>query len=934
MLAELEDHVQLALKDKETIKKMKAVVSRALNQMKLQVRKHNETYKTEIADFRANPEKYAEADEESDSDESSSDNSSDEDSDGDESSSEEELAAKPKAKAAPVKKAAAGSDDESDDSLFGSDGEESDDESESEDDGRKELKGRAKWLKKTTDVTEKGARFKKREQKKDDAKKVPKFNKDYELSSGSKKVAVYQAEEQISVEELDRKVAELVASRGRKNTDVRDVLRQLEVLTKSARTHGAKKEIPVLMHLISAMFDSHRSIDDYMEHNQWRTCHRSLTRIMGLLEADRKLVLGTVASDEVSDVLVGAHMRAKKDEEEEEVVVKVDENLLKVVGSVESFILRLEDEYTKSLQQINPHTKKGTFSVDVNPAPDLVLPEYVIRLSDEASIVELADSVLGYYKRVHDDRASASVALLIVEHLYYKHDSHAVAVHRAHAFNKTWGRYGDLHPACSGKVFSSSSSGKLDITKGLEATTHPGAYLGNPTVVPPPFNPTKKLEDLCSFIFKFGDERIKTRALLCSVYHHSLHDRYYQARDLFLISHIQDFIEKAEVKTQILYNRTVVTLGLCAFRMGLFQKAHDCLTGICSGRVKELLAQGQMKWADKDPEQEKLERRRQIPYHMHINPDLLECCHLTCAMILELPHLARPPVAGAYQTIVSRQFRKYLHGYGKQVFTGPPENTREHVLAATKALLAGDWQRACDYILGLEVWKLIPNEGGERVKAMLQVRIKEEAVRTYLLLNGEHYDSLSLSHLCQMFGMEAATTRRIICRMIFNKEISAAWDSPADVLVMYKLDLTPLQTLSQNVADKISLLLESNERLLDPLMGVYGYKDDWKDNRKQWVDKTGADGQSAVRNKYRNVGWKGASQRPVPTGRGGRGGRGGGRGAGGRGDGVKSAWSGANSAAPATGAARSVGPAAVKYTKYQSPNDPQTPPPKRWATTA
>jgi translation initiation factor 3 subunit C len=108
MLAEVEDHVQLALKDKEAIKKMKAVVSRALNQMKLQVRKHNDNYKTEIADFRANPEKYAEADEKgSDSDDSSDEDSSDEeDSDEDESSTEEEeeLTKKPKAKAAPVKK--------------------------------------------------------------------------------------------------------------------------------------------------------------------------------------------------------------------------------------------------------------------------------------------------------------------------------------------------------------------------------------------------------------------------------------------------------------------------------------------------------------------------------------------------------------------------------------------------------------------------------------------------------------------------------------------------------------------------------------------------------------------------------------------------------------------------------------------------------------
>jgi translation initiation factor 3 subunit C len=112
MLAEVEDHVQQALKDKDAIKKMKPVVSRALNQMKLQVRKHNETYKTEIADFRANPDKYEEPEDEeessSDSDSSSgSSDSSDSDSDSDGSSSSE--SAKPKAATtkSPAKKATA-----------------------------------------------------------------------------------------------------------------------------------------------------------------------------------------------------------------------------------------------------------------------------------------------------------------------------------------------------------------------------------------------------------------------------------------------------------------------------------------------------------------------------------------------------------------------------------------------------------------------------------------------------------------------------------------------------------------------------------------------------------------------------------------------------------------------------------------------------------
>lgn len=60
------------------------------------------------------------------------------------------------------------------------------------------------------------------------------------------------------------------------------------------------------------------------------------------------------------------------------------------------------------------------------------------------------------------------------------------------------------------------------------------------------------MSQLCKYIYsKDTSDRIRTRAMLCHIYHHALHDRWFEARDLILMSHLQETIQFSDIPTQV-----------------------------------------------------------------------------------------------------------------------------------------------------------------------------------------------------------------------------------------------------------------------------------------------------------------------------------------------------------------------------------------------
>ncbi|CAH8535821.1 unnamed protein product [Heterobilharzia americana] len=404
--------------------------------------------------------------------------------------------------------------------------------------------------------------------------------------------------------------------------------------------------------------------------------------------------------------------------------------------------------------------------------------EYVDRLRDERRVCSVIDRLCAYLEKKEFPSDALCVAYLHkLEHMYYK-------------FDFDWGR----------KVEASSME-----NVGL----HPNTLV---------------IQKLCEYIYTHDrTDRLRTRAILCQIYHLALYNQWFKARDLMLMSNLQMSIEHADQSTMILYNRAMVQLGLCAFRQSYIRDAHNALADmIGSNRIRELLAQGLHTQAryEKTTEEEKREQALQMPYHMYINIDLIECVYLVSAMLLEIPNLAAHETDLRWRPI-SKPFHLALRVHDRAALVGPPETPRDHVLAAAKAMRYGNWKACTNFIINpkmdTKIWDLLFESG--RVKKNLEVKIKEESLRSFLFTYSAIHDSMSLDRLSTYFELSKSAIYSLICKMIINQELAASLEAPNDALIMHKTERSRLQALALQLSDKVNSIMEMNDKLSESRTG-------------------------------------------------------------------------------------------------------------------
>lgn len=586
--------------------------------------------------------------------------------------------------------------------------------------------------------------------------------------------------EDVTFDMIDSKLKEIATSRGKKGVDRMRSVEQLRYV--SSLSKCAAQEVEILLHIISAQFDLNGSMSTYMATPVWRNCVNDVLCVLQTLETNDNILLvdGSELEPRPSndEIMAGA--------------------IIQLRGSLCAFAERIDDEYTKSLQCLDAHTK-----------------EYINRLQDEGALLLLLHQVSNFYESRNSHNA-VSLSLRVLERIHCKRTA----------------SYNALKKYTDSRIQSSASVSGGHICDNGEMVEKTDLFVTNFRF--PSCELHARIESLSAYIFNYGEERAKARALLCQIFNEALCGHLRSAKELLLMSHLQESIQLMDISTQILFNRAVAQLGVCAFELGEFDEAFVFLCDLfTSGRTKELLAQGmtQPRFNERSAEQDKLERRRQLPKHQHINLDFLESIFLVCAMLLEVSGLLNVKKTRVYP----RYFSRIMDQYNRQPFTGPPDNTRDTVMAATKMLLVGDYKGASGLLLNLPAWNSL-SPSALHVLTILDERLKIETIRVYLQQFADQYASASVHILAQMVSLTNESVCSIISSMIADADIPAVFDSVTQSLQLSRVHHNQLQSAASAFTEKVLILLDANERAFDRHIGTENisyYDEDESRTRRQ-----------------------------------------------------------------------------------------------------
>mmetsp|Transcript_30561 Transcript_30561/g.46857 ORF Transcript_30561/g.46857 Transcript_30561/m.46857 type:complete len:903 (+) Transcript_30561:26-2734(+) len=416
-------------------------------------------------------------------------------------------------------------------------------------------------------------------------------------------------------------------------------------------------------------------------------------------------------------------------------------SLSQILPAIITFVEKLDQQLLKAFQTVQAHTL-----------------DYMHRLRDECLLLKQCDSLTAFLGKFEDKEKLARIAMIKLEHIYYKSDA------------------------------------LYEKTKTLKAEEQAKLYV--------PAEPSAKLiNDLVTLILETSPLKLKLKAIMLQSYHLAIHKKYFEAKDLIMKTRLSSIIAKQKIPNQILYNRAIVQIGLAAFRLGLFDECNSLLVDVCqSPKLKESLAQGVSNYSkqlEKSLEDEIEEKKRYVPPHLHINLEILDCVYMITSMMQEIPNLSQNRFT-IHKKVINRNFRKLIEQYDLKGIQFVAQNSRDYIVFAARNLHLSQWQEAFDHISQIKVFSKIDEfKPGQPLRQALKDRLKEVALKIYLIESQDQYESYSLPQLEKQFDLSSTAVQKEASQLILQGTISASVDPKAKTLVYSREQKHEMQSLSE-----------------------------------------------------------------------------------------------------------------------------------------
>ncbi|KAL0210664.1 hypothetical protein RCL1_005100 [Eukaryota sp. TZLM3-RCL] len=521
-------------------------------------------------------------------------------------------------------------------------------------------------------------------------------------------------EEFLSRGDINKKLLEVNALRGRKSVDKQEIVITLLKLVESAK----RLKFPALvanlkLHVVSAIFDMliGQVGSIAMPQNQWQAACKLMNEALELAEEHSEVVLDSKALlDRTEDAGI--------------------DSIIVSPLSLLPFILKLEQELTKSLQ-----------------ITDYRSADYQSRLDDELDFLKLTERAQKYYQKEKLSHHLIQVSQRQLEHLYFKTPNN---LNNLLAFGEFVNRdvNSDITTTIKNLVSTilteSSSRDRVKLQENM----------GEEQLI----------------ITKTALYYVYHLALLGDFF--GARDRFLMSHaDRIFDPKSQIF---GDASLQILYNRTIAVLGVAAFRAGQFSDCHLLLHDLLEGgKSKELLSQEKKRlvafnmWISL----EVLEgvyflssMLLEIPNEaMGKSPIALKSTSTSNQSLFDCSEKSRKVVSRLYKRHQSILQRSYL--------SAVPETSRDLVVELSKMIDSSQIDKAIVILNSLNIWSYFSDS--EIIKKSFQNNLREAALLCFLLSKLHSFSAIPLNLLQAMFGLDFDSVVALISQCIVRNMIVA-----------------------------------------------------------------------------------------------------------------------------------------------------------------